>query len=162
LTEIWASIDEFPTYLVSNFGRVKRADTGRILCPGGRTQRGYVQYHFFDRNGQRHPRYISRLVAEAFIGSVEGFEVDHLDDDNTNNHVSNLEIVTPKVNSQRVYDRGRRVPPSMKAVRIVETGEEFQSISDCARFLNRSLSSVSYALQNKTPTAGIHLEEVIS
>lgn len=162
MREFWINIDEFPAYLVSNFGRVKKVDTGKILCPGGQTQRGYIQYHFFDENGRRYARYIHRLVAKAFIGNIDGFEVDHLDDDNTNNWVDNLEIVTSKVNSQRIYDRRRRVPPRMISVRIIETGEEFQSISDCARALNKSLSTVWYALQNGTSTADIHLEEVIS
>lgn len=60
------------------------------------------------------------------------------------------------------YNRERRVPPRMIAVRIVETGEEFRSISDCARFLNKSLQTVWSALRHGNPTAGIHLEEVIS
>lgn len=162
MKELWVPVAEFPQYHVSSFGRVKNTNTNRIIHPGGRTQRGYIQYHLIDENGRRHSRYISRLVAEAFIGDVDGFEVDHLDDNNTNNHVNNLEIVTPKTNSQRAYDRNRRVPPSMIRVRIVETGEEFRSISDCARFLNRGLSSVHQALRRGTQTAGIHLEEVIS
>ena len=162
MSEFWAHIDEFPMYLVSSHGRVKRADTGRILRPGGRTQRGYIQYHF-SVDGQRYVRYIHRLVAAAFIDwNIDGLEIDHVDDDNTNNYVGNLEIVTPKVNSQRAYDRGRRVPPRMQAVRIVETGEEFRSLSDCARGLNRSLSTVWFAVKHGSTTAGIHLEEVIS
>src|ERR1700741_2298637 len=110
MREIWAPIAEFPTYLISTHGRVKNTETGRILCPGGRTQRGYIQHHFYV-DGIRYVRYLHRLLADAFIGSVDGFEIDHLDDDNTNNYVDNLEIVTPKINSQRAYDRGRRVPP---------------------------------------------------
>jgi hypothetical protein len=159
--ELWAHIDEFSTYLVSNFGRVQNARTGHILRPGGRTQRGYIQYHLVDESGQRHSFYIHRLVAAAFIDwDISGLEVDHLDDDNTNNFVDNLEIVTPKVNSQRAYDRGRKIPPRMKPVRIVETGQEFDTILDCARALHRAPSSVAYAVRHNTPTAGIHLEEV--
>jgi hypothetical protein len=139
---------------------VKNSKTGKILSPGGHTQRGYIQYHFIDEYGRRHARYISRLVAAAFIGDIDGFEIDHLDDDNTNNHVSNLEIVIPKVNSQRAYDRGRRVPPRMIPVRIVETGQEFQSLSECARFLNRSISSVWPALRKGRTTAGFHIKKL--
>jgi hypothetical protein len=157
--EQWAPVVEFPEYLVSTYGRVK-SPFGTILRSGGRTQGGCIQYHFYV-DSRRYVRYLHRVVAEAFIGSVTGFEIDHLDDNNTNNYVGNLEIVTPKTNSQRAYDRGRRVPPRMIAVRIVETGEEFRSVSDCARALNRSLSSVWYALKNGTPTAKVHLEEVM-
>ncbi len=141
--------------------------TDRIMRPGGVTRRGYIQYHFYPdgRSGRgnngRRVRYIHRLVAAAFIDpNLAGFGIDHLDDNNTNNYIGNLEIVTPKVNSQRAYDRGRRVPPSRKIVRIVETDEQFDSITDCARTLGRSVSAVAFALKRGTPTAGIHLEEV--
>lgn len=123
--------------------------------------RGYVQYHLY-RSGIRNVRYIHRLVAEAFLDSdIDGLEIDHLDDDNTNSCVWNLEIVTPSINSQRAYDRGRSTPSGTKSVRVVETDEQFTSISACARALGRSLSTVSYALQNGTSTAGVHLEEVV-
>lgn len=159
MREVWASIAEFPTYLVSNFGKVKNADTGKILRPN-RTVNGYIQYYLFE-DKRRYRRFAHRLVAEAFLGDITGLEIDHLDDNKINNCVSNLEIVTHTVNNQRAYDRGR-IPSSMIAVRIVETGEEFRSISECARVLNRSQQSVWYALRNGTSTAGIHLEEVIS
>lgn len=44
---------------------------------------------------------------------------------------------------------------------IVETNEEFDSLTDCARALGRSLSTVAYACAHGTTTAGFHLEEVM-
>jgi len=48
MSEVWAHIDDFPSYLVSTHGRVKNINTGRIIRPGGRTQRGYIQYHLVE------------------------------------------------------------------------------------------------------------------
>ena len=155
MRELWRPIEEFPRYHVSNFGRVKNSKTGRILRPG-RNSDGYIIHGL--SNGKRHTRRMSRLVASAFIGNVDGFDVDHLDNDITNNHVDNLEIVTHAVNMQRAVDRGRA---KMIPVRIVETGEEFRSIADCARFLNRANQNVHEALRKGIKTAGVHIEEVI-
>jgi hypothetical protein len=158
MREVWRVIDEFPQYYVSNLGRVKNADTGKILRPR-RHRDGYVYQTLYNRKGRPHSRYISRLVASAFIGDVKNFDVDHLDNDRSNNNVDNLEIVTTKINVQRSWNRGR-VHPRMIPIRIVETGEEFRSISDCGRYLNRDRSTVLRALYQGTITAGVHIEKV--
>jgi hypothetical protein len=53
--------------------------------------------------------YTHRTVAEAFIGSVEGMTVNHIDFDKTNNHANNLEIVTQEANMRHAIDGGRNV-----------------------------------------------------
>lgn len=161
MDEEWLSILEFPDYMVSNYGRIYSIRRDRVLKPGGITNSGYLQAHF-GRRESRKVRYIHRLVASAFFEKpIDGFEIDHLDGDKTNNAIWNLEIVTPSENSQRNYDRNHRVPPRMIPVRIVETGERFRSISDCSRFLNRSVSSTYHALHNNTPVAGYHVEREV-
>ena len=51
---------------------------------------------------------IHRIVTETFIGSVpEGYDVDHIDGDKSNNSVTNLEIVTHQENMRRYYERRR-------------------------------------------------------
>ncbi len=156
-SEVWIEVYEFPKYMISTHGRLMKSITNNILKPGGITNSGYIQYHFWS-DSYRKIRYAHRLVAEAFIDSnIEGLEVDHLDGDKQNNCVWNLDIVSSKVNSQRCYDKGFRAPPNMKKLQILETGEEFKSLSDCARYLNRAISSVSYAALNGTPTCGIHV-----
>ncbi len=148
-------------YMISNAGRIYSKYFDRIIGVGGVTQGGYLQAHLC-RGGTRQVRYIHRLVADAFLeGSIVGMEVDHLDDNNKNNWFWNLEIVTPKVNSQRAYDRNRRVPPRMIPVRIVETDMVFRSISECSRYLDRSLSTVWDALQKGSTAAGYHIVKEI-
>lgn len=51
------------------------------------------------KNGKQKHFYVHRLVASHFIGAIpDGMEVNHIDHDKMNNHVSNLEICTPSEN----------------------------------------------------------------
>ena len=58
-------------------------------------------------NKSRKIFYIHRLVAEAYIGDI-GYRmgVNHIDGNKSNNHVSNLEIVTSGQNQKHAYDTG--------------------------------------------------------
>ena len=101
-------------YSVSNLGRVRRelgdgqrTYAGRILKPG-LAGAGYPFVHLRVPGVLRGQRYVHRLVAEAFLGSppTRRHEVDHLDGVRTNNHVSNLEWVTPSNNQLRAWAAG--------------------------------------------------------
>lgn len=51
---------------------------------------------------------IHRIVAETFLGTIpKGYDVDHLDNDKSNNAVTNLEIITHQENMIRHYQRQR-------------------------------------------------------
>lgn len=90
-------------YVVSNYGRIKRvrnssnSKAGHTLKP--LTQRnGYLKVNLYD-GGTMHRVPVHRLVAAAFIGPrPEGLQVNHIDGDKKNNHISNLEYVTPSEN----------------------------------------------------------------
>lgn len=67
------------------------------------------------RGGRNKTFAVHRLVAETFIGPCpEGYQVNHKDFDKTNNHVDNLEYVTPQQNIQHqvkfLRDAGRLAP----------------------------------------------------
>ena len=47
-----------------------------------------------------------RLVAELFIGPIEGFVINHKDGNKLNNNVNNLEICTIKYNIQHAFENG--------------------------------------------------------
>jgi len=110
--EEWRSITGYEgLYEVSNLGRVRsrarlRADghhiiAGRMLSPNRNPARG--GYLSVQLSYRRH--YIHRLVATAFLELEPTQEVDHLDGDPENNHVSNLEPVTHAENLRRYSDR---------------------------------------------------------
>ena len=139
--EIWLPIKNFPKYDVSSNGRIKNVITGKILKPG-RNPKGYLLITLY-KNGKPHIKKIHRLVADAFYdGEHEGLEVNHIDGDKTNNCIWNLEWCTGSENIKHSYELGLRKPPRMKMVKIIETGEIFESMSDCARSIGGTISGI--------------------
>lgn len=103
-TEEWRPVVGFEgIYEVSSCGRIRRvanghgAVAGRMLSPNP-NKKGYLRACLC-RDGKAKQGRVHTLVAEAFIGPrPEGCEVDHIDGNRQNNHVSNLRWVTPKEN----------------------------------------------------------------
>lgn len=146
--EEWRVIEEFPDYEISNQGRVWSHKVGRVIIPGN--VRGYLQVHLSNLNRVRHPL-VHQLVAEAFLGEAFGLYVNHLDGNKSNNHVRNLEWTTRSQNMRHARDSSfMKSPGSLpRSVRVIETGEEFPSIKECARVIGGSKSGVSSCLQGR-------------
>ena len=103
--EEWRAITGFATYSVSNLGRVRNDQTGRVLrlCED---RYGYYMVDLYNQGRRSHCK-VHRLVCQAFIDPIpEGYEVDHINHDRTNNVVSNLRIVS-KSEQQRNKTRYR-------------------------------------------------------
>lgn len=107
--EIWKMYPEFSFIQVSNLGRVRTLDRvitcgngarvvkGRILKQQ-RFPKGYL-YVTFSMNGKTVNRSVHRLVAKTFIPNPDNLpEVNHRDNDRTDNNVDNLEWCTPEYN----------------------------------------------------------------
>lgn len=64
-----------------------------------------VALYFGDGKLSRKYTLIHRMVAECYLGPCPaGYEVDHIDGDKTNNHISNLQYLTKEENlAKRVY-----------------------------------------------------------
>lgn len=81
------------------FGHQQRQVRGRILG-GGRSHNG-VRFAVLCNGPDQVQRSVHRLVLEAFVGPCpEGMEGCHWDDDNDNNHLSNLRWDTHQANEQ--------------------------------------------------------------
>ena len=107
--EVWKRT-EYENYEVSNHGRYRNAKTGKVLKLQ-KHHKGYLKAQMKD-NGKHVGRFIHRLVAIAFIPNPNNLpQVDHLDNDKTNNHVSNLEWVTGQENHRRKVKDGLNVVP---------------------------------------------------
>ena len=120
MQEIWKDIDGFGgCYQVSNLGRVKSLDRnvkgnksnyiriGKILSP--KTHRnGYLCVVLCkDRIGKMY--YIHRLVAQAFIPNPDRLpQVNHKDENKTNNNVENLEWCSAEYNTNYGTANDRR------------------------------------------------------
>ena len=156
LEEIWKGIIDYPLYQVSSFGRVKNYKTGQILRPGlGGV--GYLTVALY-KDGRAITKNIHQLVCEAFIGRVEkGFTINHKDGCKTNNKLSNLELVTRRENNIHAYETG--LNPHKQAVRIIETGEVFESLKECASAIGGDTSNICNCLKGKLNShKGLHFE----
>ena len=99
INECWKSIDGFINYQVSNLGRVRNANTGRILKQGWGTG-GYLKVDLW-KDGKRFNYRIHKLVANEFLDNPENKKcVDHIDNNRINNIVTNLRFATYSENQR--------------------------------------------------------------
>jgi hypothetical protein len=91
--EIWKDITDQDDYEVSNFGKIRRISTGRILSP--KIEYGNYNIVMVCPDKKRRSYLIHRLVAIEFLENPEkkGLVI-HKDKNKSNNHVSNLEWKT--------------------------------------------------------------------
>lgn len=158
--ETWKKVVEFPGYEVSNLGNVRNSETGKCLKPGKHRQ-GYRLIWFSDSEG-RHGRSVHRTVAEAFIPNPENKpQINHIDGDKTNNKVDNLEWSTGSENMIHAYSTGLFAGRPTTAVRIIETGEEFASIRECANRIDGDPSNICKCLRGTQEShLGFHFETI--
>lgn len=98
--EIWRDVVGYEgLYEVSNMGRVRNAKTGRIrkyiITTWGYTRVGLLS------NGTEKKIFVHRLVAEAFVPNPDPehkTQVNHINEDKTDNRAENLNWMTPKEN----------------------------------------------------------------
>ena len=153
MEEVWKDIRGYEgLYQVSNVGRVKRVKTGRIL-KGIFSGYGYVQVDL-SKEGCTSKKLIHRLVAQAFIPNVDNkLEVNHINEDKTNNRVDNLEWVTRKENNNH-GTHNEKVSKSKSTPIIathIKTGDskEFYGASECARQLGLNPARISEVINGK-------------
>lgn len=152
--EIWKTIDGFENkYQVSNLGRVRSVNRiikdaiGRKRCLKGKLlafayNKGYPFVTLWSGSEQKRiSKFVSRLVAQAFIPNPYNLPfVNHIDENPKNNHVSNLEWCTVAYNNAYNGAMKRTSQKNKKPLKLInlETDEEriFDSIGAACRFLN--------------------------
>lgn len=103
MEEIWNEIPEFEgKYQASNFGRIKSLNylrTGKEqILKLLNDKDGYLLVNL-SKNGKVKTYKVHRLVWCSFNGKIpEGKQINHKDEDKTNNTLDNLELVTCKEN----------------------------------------------------------------
>lgn len=96
--EVWKPVFG-GNYEISSHGRFRRATAGNRTFAGKiikpiKAKNGYLSVRPII-NGKHKQCMVHRIVAEAFIGPCPaGLEVNHIDGNKQNHHVSNLEYVT--------------------------------------------------------------------
>lgn len=109
--EVWKQYPDYDFIEVSNLGRVRTKDrtvtykNGKKYHYKGRVlkqklqKNGYMQVCIC-MNGKRVWLFVHRMVAITFIPNPNNYpQVNHIDNDRTNNSASNLEWCTPQYNN---------------------------------------------------------------
>lgn len=100
--EYWVPVKEDPDYEVSNYGNVRNVLTGKILAQSDNKKDGYARVSL-----HRTKYYVHRLVVHAFFDcDLTDKDVNHIDGNKHNNHISNLELCTRKENIRHAVDNG--------------------------------------------------------
>lgn len=165
--EIWLTAKDFPNYKVSSQGRVRSLKTNRDM----HTWQSNSKYEMVGLRNEtgKHNIYVHRLVADTFFdGDHENLTVNHIDGNKTNNFVGNLEWCSQSDNTRHAIKNGLFAPYKLpihphetKRVRIVETGEEFDSLTECANHIDGHKTAVSACLLGKVKThKGYHFEKI--
>ena len=147
-------------YSVSNYGRVRNDKTGRIL-KARKKQDNYLHVGLY-KNKHGKQCYIHRLVASAFIPNPNGYtDVNHIDENKSNNHVDNLEWCSRKHNINHGTRTERMSKTQGKRVRCVETQVIYDSTSECARQTGFKQQNISLCCKERHRTCGgLHWEFV--
>ena len=162
--EEWRPVKGFEGfYEISNLGNLRSLDRvvqvgkGKRLIKGKPLVRsscsnGY-KFHHISGNGVKKNALIHRLVAEAFIPNPYNLpEVNHIDEDRTNNRVDNLEWVTRSQNLnhgnyqiRKALSQGKPVIATFNGCEVARFGTE----GIAARMVGGSQDGISLALRGE-------------
>lgn len=157
--EIWLESEDYPKYDISNTGKIRNRKTGRIMKTSIQ-HNGYEQVSL-RKDNKYYTKRVHRLVADAFYGHHDDLEVNHIDCNKLNNHIDNLEFCDRRANTLHAFAHGLRKPRGQIRVRVVETGEEFESIRACGRATGCDQSEIcAYFRGEQKSVRGLHFEKI--
>lgn len=168
--EEWRPITGYEgLYEVSNYGNV-RSVTRKVRCRGQgyraiKSRPRQIQqrgngYLFVSlcKNGKHKMFSVHRLVADAFIPNPNKFpQVNHRDEDKTNNHVENLEWCTSVYNAWYGTAIARAANSESVPVNAYKDGfllATFRSAMEAERMTGINHTSISSCLHGKLKAAG--------
>lgn len=177
--EEWRDVPGYEgLYQVSNLGRVRSLDRevqhnyggtavkkGKILTK--RHGRGQVT---FIKDGVRSYPLVSRLVYSAFNGPIpEGMQVNHINEDFTDDRLENLNLMTPKENTNwgtGIARRSKSKSLKMKGQHLYEDNPKSRTIMEynkngtpicfwfsikaAAEYHNKEYTTIMYNLAGKS------------
>lgn len=150
--EIFMPIKDYEdTYAVSNLGRVKNIKTGKILKQW-KKDTGYMCIGL-TKNGKTKTYLVHRLVLETFKANPNNKpQVNHINEDKTDNRLNNLEWATPAENANH-GTRNKRVADKLSfPVYCITNNTVYPSSHEAARQLRIDQGDIIKCCKNKRKT----------
>ena len=137
MEEVWKEIPDYPDYKISTLGNIMSKKWGdwRQLNPGPDRQ-GYLRLNLYDVNTKKKYCGVHRLLALAFIPNPDNLPtVDHIDQNNRNNDLSNLRWATHKTQVMNRTNTRYDITETDPEIRDkICTYESFQRIIDSKKY----------------------------
>lgn len=175
MKQVWKTINGYEgLYQVNNLGQIKSLNFGRTgkqgLLKTTINKHGYECVHLSKNKGDQI-LFVHVLVAKAFIDNPNPSiktQVNHIDGNKLNNHLDNLEWVSPKENTNHAIKNGlrERMPirnPKGKSNKFSKTIGQYSKqgdlikvwfcISDAARFYRCNPCSIVNCAKGRKKSA---------
>lgn len=153
--EIWCPIKGYEgIYEVSDKGRVRSLKYGKErILKQRRDKDGYIQVDLYKNCDQKTCK-VHRLVAQAFIPNPDNLpQVNHKDENKTNNSVQNLEWCDCKYNINYGTHNQRISKPVLQFTKDGEFVKEWKSATDVKRNLGFAQQYISSCCTGKHKSA---------
>lgn len=140
-------------YEVSDEGQIRNRKRNHILKQK-MNDFGYMVLSLVTENGKK-TFFVHRLVADAFLTRPDGkTQINHKDQNKTNNCVGNLEWVTARENSnygdriERIQDKRKNNPRFHRPIVCVETGIVYHNPNRASEEIDPINKAVLYRCLN--------------
>lgn len=160
--EVWKDIQGFENrYMVSNLGRIKSLKYrhhNKIEILKQENNHGYKRVCLFTKNGKRKHFKVHRLVALAFISNPNNYkEINHKDEDRTNNCATNLEWCDHTYNinygTRTQKTRLKIMKPIIQYDKNYNYIKKFNSITEAEKEIEGNRANLIACMKGRIPTA---------
>lgn len=128
---MWKQIPEYENYAVNEYGEVKNVNTNHIMATDINSA-GYERIQV-RKNGKSKKLFRHRLVAQNFLDNPNNYkEVNHIDGNKHNNHVSNLEWCDRTHNKRECRRKGLKEYKPFKVIYADGTQKEYEFTTELA------------------------------
>ena len=147
MIEYWVDVKHYEDYYeCSNLGRIRNKITGNIL-KGCINNKGYVRISL---TYYKTKKFAHVLILESFYKRpFNNAQVNHIDENKTNNKLDNLEWVTNKQNANHGTRIDRVTEKIKKPIFCITNNTEYPSIKDAGNVLGIRPSSICNQLQGR-------------
>ena len=150
------TIKDYPKYIIEEDGTIwsKTRKKPKKLKPQAATQnKKYFQVRLYNKEYPKGKlNYIHRLVYENFVGEIkDGDTIDHIDNNQFNNHYTNLQTLTAGENSSKYNSQKMKLVDKKDEIRELYKNSNL-SQTEIAKMYNCSSTHIWRIINRKRQT----------